>query len=69
MLKLGADLKDRAYVGAFCFEKSKKKKEVEYAERRGRTAGSGTAASLINTASGNVQLLLWGSTLRTAVSQ
>lgn len=45
-------------------------KEVEYAERRRRRmAGSGTAACLINMTSGSVQVLLWGSALRAAVSQ
>ena len=44
-------------------------KEVEYAERRRRTAGSGKTACLINMTSGSVQVLLWGSALRAAVSQ
>lgn len=44
------------------------KREVETAERRGRVAGSRTAASLLNRASGSGQLLLWGSALGIAVS-
>lgn len=43
----------------FILQNKSGKKEVEYAERRGRRGGSGTAACLINMASGSVQLLLW----------
>lgn len=53
----------------FILKSKSGKKEVEYAERRGGTAGSGTAACFLNMASGSVQLLLWGSALRTVVSQ
>lgn len=61
-------LRDGAYMDAFYFEEGEKK-EVEYAERRGETAGRGAAACLMNMASGSVQLLLWGSTPGTVVSQ
>lgn len=43
----------------FILQSKSGKKEVEYAERRGRMAGSGMAACPINMASGSVQLLLW----------
>lgn len=43
----------------FILQSKSGKKEVEYAERRGGRGGSGTAACLINMASGSVQLLLW----------
>lgn len=53
----------------FILKSKSGRKEVAYAERRGRMAGSGPAACLINMASGSVQLLLRGSAPRTAVSQ